>query len=339
MIRPGPGASLLLAAAALALLPACRSNVSPDAPAAPPARTPLEAPPRTPPPPIAEDPGDVALAEIDRLVKQWDDAQAEGRVADASRLHAQLAQRATAEHDALASAARGARGQAGGYVGTMALSFSRRPEATAVLVERLDSRDPRLVANALIALKLRADPATPLEPLLAHLGSGNADVRRYAPLAFAHVLEARRAAGVPPDAALEARALAPLAAGARDRDDALRLHAARALGALSVPGAEPPLLSLLEDSSRRVGLGAARALAARGAPEGFAGVVELLHHVDPQAKPLVAAVLVIYAERLQGRPLTQAEQQQLGTSPIAWSRWHGAWLRAQPAAPPAPAGR
>lgn len=330
---------LLPLAAALAGLAAggCRSDVTPQDDLRPITRV---APPvRSAPDPISEDPSDVTLAEIDRLVMRWDEAQADGRVSEADALQAELARRATAEHALLASAAGGSRGQAGAYVGTMALGFSRHGEATRVLVGQLAARDARLVGNALIALKLRADPATPLEPLVGLMASANADVRRYAPLALAHVLEARRAAGIPPDGALEARALPRLAEDVRDQDSTTRLHAARALGALSVPGAEPLLLTLVKDPSRRVGFGAARALAARGASDGFAGVVELLHQVEPEAKPMVAAVLVIYAEKLQGRPLTPEEQRSLGTSVLNWSRWHGALLRSKPAAPPAPAGR
>jgi hypothetical protein len=120
--------------------------------------------PRRPAP--AVDPGDATLAEIDRLLAQWDAAQGSGRLAEADLLKARLSAEVDAAFALVLGAARGERGQADADVGTMALAFSPRPEVTAVLAERLAEREQRLVANALIALKLRADPATPLPPVL-----------------------------------------------------------------------------------------------------------------------------------------------------------------------------
>jgi HEAT repeat protein len=280
---------------------------------------------------------DAVLAELDRLLALWDAAQAEGDLREAERLQAELTRRVDASFDLLVAVARGARGQAGVYVGTMALGFApaSRP-ATEVLVERLREQDPRLVANALIALKLRADPQTALRPLVTHLASASADVRRYAPLALARVLEARRVAGLPADGALEAEALRRLASQTRDGDALVRLHTAKVLGELRLPAAVDVLLGMLDDTSERVRLGAAAALARHGSRPGFERTVHLMHEMRPEAQPLMAAVLVTHAERLQGRPLSPEEIRALGASAPAWARWYADFVQRESAAPAAP---
>ena len=316
---------------ASALLSACAGRAL-QPPAAGPGR---EAPPPATPSreavgarvALAADSDDTTLAEIDRLLSRWDEAQAGSRVAEADVLGAQIAAQVESAFVLLLSAARGERGQAGSYVGTMALAFSRRPEATAVLAERLAERDLRLVANALIALKLRADPATPLSPIVAHVASPHADLRRYAPLALAHVLEARRRVGQEVEPELLAQALQRLVRIKQDQDPHVRLHTARALGELGLPEAAAALLPMLDDTSSRVALGAAAALARCGGRPGFERVVQLLHNSAAEAQPLLAGTLVVYAERLQGAPLSAAELRYLGSSAPAWARWYAEFVK------------
>jgi hypothetical protein len=277
---------------------------------------------------------DAQLAELERLLALWDAAQAEGDLPEADRIQQELRRRADASFDGLAAAARGGRGQAGVYVATMSLGFaSPGVPATEVLVERLREQDASLVANALIALKLRADPATPTGPLIVHLGSASPDVRRYAPLALARVLEARTAAGLPTNAKAEGDALRGLSSTVRDMDPLVRLHTAKALGELSLPAASDVLLGMLDDTSERVRLGVAAGLARRGSRPGFERTVQLLHELRPEAQPLMAAVLVTHAQRLQGAPLTAEEQRWLGTSAPAWARWYADFVKRSPAQP------
>ena len=302
------------------------------APCAPCEQPPVaEAPPRSP-----ADPGDVTLAELDRALAQWDAAQASGRMAEADALAQRIAALTDGAYALVAGAARGERGQAGTYVGTMALAFSKRPEATAVVADRLAERDVGLVANALVALKLRADPATPLAPIVAHVASPHADLRRYAPLALARVLEARRRTSEPLDPVLASQALQRLLHTRQDQDPIVRLHVARALGELGGPEAAAALLAMVGDTSSRVALGAAAALARCGDRPGFERVLHLLHNSTPDAQPLVAGTLVVYAERLQGGPLSAAEISYLGASAPAWGRWYAEFVKRQPAATPAP---
>jgi HEAT repeat protein len=280
------------------------------------------------------DAADGSLGELDRRLALWDEAQAEGRLAEADRIRGDLVRRIDAESDLLVAAARGSRGQGGVYVATMALAFATRRDATAVLVERLGDPDPRLVSNALLALKLRADPATPLEPIVAHLGSSSQIVRRHAPLALAYVLAARRAARVPADPALEARAQTRLVATLRDGDPLVRLHNAKAFAEITLPDATEALLAMLDDTSERVRLGAAAGLAQRGSRPGFERSVHLLHEMREEAKPLMAAVLGEHAATLQGAPLTPAQVQHLGTSAPAWAQWYAQFIRSAPATQP-----
>lgn len=279
---------------------------------------------RNPAPAVGLSPEERRLGEIDLQVAAYDAAQAEGRVQEAEARAAGLAQRVEADFDLLAAAARGAQGPDGAYVGTMAMGFARRPAATAVLVERLAERDPRLVANALVAVKLRADPATPLGPVGRHVASRDADVRRYAPLAVARVLEARRRAGLAPDAVAEDELLQRMAATIADQDPLVRLHTARALGELQDRRAVDLLMRLLEDAAERVRLGAAVALGKHGHGPGFVRSVQWLDQAPDEDKPLFAAALAAHAARLQGRPLSLEQERALGVSAPAWARWYAA---------------
>jgi HEAT repeat protein len=288
---------------------------------------------------MPDDPRSLRLAKIARMLEAWDESQGTGDERRAAAFAVHLKNEVDAGIEDVRAAFRGETGDEGRYLATMALGFASAPDGTTLLVERLKDDDPRLVANALIALKLRADPSTPLIPMARHVGSGSRDVRRYAPLALAHVLEARRRAGIAPDVAVEARVGPMLAKQAEDRDPLSRLHAARALGELSIPGAGPTLVKLVRDENDRVRMGAALALARRGEPEGLTEVVRLLDQGPAAGKPAVALILFLYAERLTGVPLSESEKQRLGTSPIAWLRWdaaRAAKASAQPGAPPAP---
>lgn len=282
-------------------------------------------------PAVALTPEERRLGDIDLRLAAYDVAQAEGRVQEAEARAAGLAQAVEADFDLLAGAARGAQGPEGAYVGTMAMGFARRPAATVVLVERLAERDPRLVANALLAVKLRADPATPLGALGRHVASRDADVRRYAPLAVARVLEARRRAGLAPDPVAEDELLQRMTATLADQDPLVRLHTARALGELADRRAIDLLMRLLEDASERVRLGAAVALGKHGHGPGFVRTVQWLEQAADEDKPLFAAALAAHAARLQGRPLSLEEERALGVSAPAWARWYAAWQARAPA--------
>jgi HEAT repeat protein len=324
----------------LVLAAGCTQGV--DRPPATSAAKRASATPAQRPPTVLTDPAMIRLARIERLLLVWDQAQGAGRTDEADDLAARLRAEVDAGDADVRAAFDGGHGSEARYLATMALGFASAPDATALLVERMTDGEARMVANALLALRVRRDPATPLLPLAHYVGSEDPNVRRYAPLTLAHVLDARRERGVPPDGALEMRVLPRLANQARDRDGAVRLHAARALGALQVAGAAPALVPLLTDHREEVALAAAAALARRGEREGMLEVVRMLNEASADRKPPIAQALVRYAETLTGAPLSAAERERLGTSAVAWMRWHTEWERknppAQQPAPLAPRG-
>ena len=76
---------------------------------------------------------------------------------------------------------------------------------------------------------------------------------------------------------------------------------------------------------------AAAALSRCGGRPGFERVIHLLHNSSPEAQPLLAGTLVVYAERLQGGPLSEAELRYLGSSAPAWARWYAEFVKRVPA--------
>jgi HEAT repeat protein len=260
---------------------------------------------------------------VDTLIAQWDALQAEGREEEAVSIAGRIQQEVNADYASFVAAARGDRGLRNQYLAVQALGFASDPSATSVLVERLSASDPQLVGNALIALKIRSDSSTPLPPLIALLTKDASEPRRFAPLALANVLIARERAGVPLETAHAERAMSGLVGLIQDRDPYVRLHAAKAMGALRRTEAVDFLVMLLRDDHVRIRIAAAAALERIGDVRAFPQVVRLLDDCDADTKAVVRDVLITYAERLQGAPLSADERAALGTSVPAWNRWYG----------------
>lgn len=259
---------------------------------------------------------------IDALLMDWDATQQDGKDQEAAVLAAKIAVDVDADYDELVAAAGGKHGVKAEHLAVKALAFSKRPQATDVLVNALRSRDASLVGNALIALKIRSDPATSLPPIVGLLRADITEARRYAPLALANVVMARERAGRPVEEQTAEQAMTGLVGLVQDRDPFARLHAAKAMGALRRPEATDFLVLLLRDEHVRIRLAAAAALERIGDPRAFAQVVRLLDEVPEDQKAVVRDVLASYAERLQGRPLAPGQAVSLGTSPTAWDRWY-----------------
>jgi hypothetical protein len=259
---------------------------------------------------------------IDALLMDWDATQQDGKDQEAAVLAAKLQQDVDADFNGLAEAAAGKYGVRGEHLGIKALAFSKRPEATEILVTALRSRDQALVGNALIGLKLRADPATSLPPIVALLRAPFTEARRYAPLALANIVLARERVGRPIEEVTAEQAMTGLVGLVQDRDPFARLHAAKCMGALRRPEATDFLVLLLRDEHVRIRLAAAAALERIGDPRAFAQVVRLVDAVPEEQKTVVRDVLASYAERLQGRPLAPGQAVAFGVSPTAWDRWY-----------------
>jgi HEAT repeat protein len=265
---------------------------------------------------------DQRFFRVDALVAQWDAAQVDGRESDAAALAAKIADETDADYATFTTAARGEVTVAAQHLAVKALGFSRNPQSTAILVERLQSEDMPLLGNALIALKLRSDPETSLPPIVRLLRSNATEARRYAPLAFANAVLARERVGRTVETTIAREAMTGLVGLVQDRDPFVRLHAAKAMGALRSPDAVDFLVLLLKDEHVKIRIAAAAGLERIGDARAFPQVIALLDAVDADQKPIVRDLLISYAERLTGRPMTDAEKATLDTSPRAWDRWY-----------------
>ena len=215
---------------------------------------------------------------LDTMVRAWDEAQGASELGQAETLRWQLTAEVDGNLPAVLAAAQGASGPAAQMVAVSALGFATDAQATGVLIRATGGPDPRLVGNALIALSLRKDPNTPLGPILGRMTrDAHQDVRRFAPLALANVLHARRDANLGAEPGTRGTALKRLSALAGDHDGVVRLHVAKGLGAIGHPGAVDVLSRLIEDERIRVRFAAAAALERTGDPRGFPMVVRLLH--------------------------------------------------------------
>ncbi|HVG94948.1 MAG TPA: HEAT repeat domain-containing protein [Planctomycetota bacterium] len=265
---------------------------------------------------------DQRFFRVDALVSQWDAAQTDGRESDALALAAKIADETDADYAVFTMAARGEVTVAAQHLAVKALGFSRNPQSTAILVERLQSDDMPLVGNALIALKLRSDPNTSLPPIVRLLRSNAKEARRYAPLAFANAVLARERVGRTVETTIAREAMTGLVGLVQDRDPFVRLHAAKAMGALRSPDGVDFLVLLLKDEHVKIRIAAAAGLERIGDARAFPQVIALLDAVDADQKPLVRDLLISYGERLTGKPMTDAEKAALDTSPRAWDRWY-----------------
>jgi HEAT repeat protein len=267
---------------------------------------------------------------VEALLQRWDALRGDARLAEADAVAAGLRQEVDTAYGDFERAATGDLGPHAQYLAVSALGFSARPQATAALVGRLEDRDARVVGNALIALGVRADPTTPLDPLLRYVDPGApTEPRQFAPLTVAKILEARSQAGAPASAAEQVQILERLRPLAVDHEPVARLHVANALGRLTIPGAYEPLRVLAGDPQMRVRWAAASGLERVGDPRGFPEVIRLLHEVSQDSKHVIRDVLVSYAAKLQGRPLTSSEIESLGTGARAWSQWYSQLRAAQ----------
>ncbi len=315
---------LALLAPGLLLLAGCNQGrrTSQDAEAAAKPLTPAEDP--------RVQPHIDTFARVEAMITRWDTLRGDGRMIEARTLEPKIQAEVDAAFQTFVQGAGGQLGLHAQYLSVSGLGFSARPEATSVLVQAASGRDARLAGNALIALGVRADPNTPMDVLLNRTTPAMPPpVKRYAPLALAKVLEARTQAGYPPNPGVTQQSVARLGSLAVDGDSIVRLHVVRGLQATQSPAAYDYLAVLVGDPQMRVRWAAAGALERLGDPRGFPGVVRLLHDAAPESKHVIRDILVSYAGRMQGRPMTQQEVDSLGVGPRAWSQWYADFRRAR----------
>ncbi len=268
------------------------------------------------------------MQRVEALIQRWDDLRANGRNPEAEALEPQIRREVDADFATFERATTSELGPHAQYLAVSALGFSGNPRATGLLVNRLGDRDARLVGNVLIALGVRADPNTPQDIIVARV-SPNVPIssKRYAPLALAKIMDARAQANIPVNVAQEQVLLGRIGTIVTDHDPITRLHAVRVLSALRIPGSFEYLRVLAGDPVMRVRWAAAAALERQGDPRGFPQVIRLLSEVAPDSKSVIRDLLISYGAKVQGRPLTQAEQDSLGSGPRAWSQWYSHVMR------------
>ncbi len=261
---------------------------------------------------------------IDGWIKEWDAVQGTGSNDEAKAPAQKIADEVDRDFAYFAAASKGDRGLKVQNLAVQALAFSRNRAATALLVDRLRDLDGSVVGNALIGLKIRSDPDTPLKPLVGLLRAQYAEARRYAPLALANVVRAKEIAHQPIDPALSDAAMAALVGLVEDHDPYARLHAAKAMGALRRTDAIDFLVLLMSDDRATIRIAAAAALERIGDPRSFPSIVALFDRMTDEQKPYVRDILVSFAGQMLGRPMTAVEIKGLDVSPRAWDRWFSA---------------
>src|SRR5262249_38065077 len=157
-------------------------------------------------------------------------------------------------------------------------------------------------------------PETPLPPLVNLLRADVIEAKRYAPLTLANVVLARERAGRPIEDPVAERAMTGLVALSQDRDAFVRLHTAKAMGALGRPEANDFLVLLFRDEHSKIRVAAAAAVERIGDERTFPQVVRLLDDLPDDQKVVVRDILASFAEKIGGRPLSPADVKSMGTS-------------------------
>ncbi|MBN2491435.1 MAG: HEAT repeat domain-containing protein [Planctomycetes bacterium] len=180
-------------------------------------------------------------------------------------------------------------------VAAWALGYAGDPQVTRRLLGLLADPSPKVRANALHALSLRRDPATPLAPLLAGFADDDAGVRCNAARAVREVLA--------PGTGTEA--IVPLTGLVRDEDPMVRLAAVGALGRIARPECLGYLVGALSDKTPLVRTQAALALGKSSDP---AAVSHLLAALRSETNPLALDALVKALEILTGQQLRSRDE-------------------------------
>lgn len=273
--------------------------------------------------------GSPRMRQAWNLLNQWDAAQASGNLQMADKLAGDIRQVVDSGFGEFQAAAGGSQGVELQYLSTSLLGFSSNAVSTPVLVKLLDSNDASLVANALVALNLRKDPATDLVPVLRWVDPRAPQLpRRYAPLVVATVIDAQTRSGRARDARLEGEAYRKATQLVANPDAYTRLHVTRLLGVLQNPGKTEYLLGLVRDREMRVRWSAAAALERSADPRGFIEVIRLLHETKDGSKHIIQDILVSYRNRMTRTQMTSAQIAALGTNAAQWSRWFSEYQRA-----------
>jgi hypothetical protein len=189
-------------------------------------------------------------------------------------------------------------------VAAWALGYSGEPRATRILLDLLGDPSPKIRANALHALSVRRDPATPLAAVLDCFGDEDAGVRCNAARAVRELVSPGQGA----------EAIVPLTGLVRDDDPLVRLAAVGALGRIGRPEGLGYLVGALGDKTPLVRSQAALSLGKSRDP---AGVSHLMLALRSEMNPLVLSSIIKALEALTGQRFESRDE---------WLQW---WKESQ----------
>lgn len=180
-----------------------------------------------------------------------------------------------------------------------ALGYSRDERALPLLIGSVRDEDARVRANALHAVSLRADVATPLGPLLERFSDDDSANRCNAARAVRDVVQRGRGR----------EAIVPLTGLLADEDPRVRLPAVAALGNIGLPECRGFLVSALRDPVPLVRGQAALGLGKVGDKRSVPAMVSFL---ESERNPIVMHSLMKSLSALTGESYATAKE---------WSRW------------------
>lgn len=256
---------------------------------------------------------------LNQLLKSWQDAAILKQSSKNARLHDSLQEMLTRtvylNFDTILDQLEHGP-QPNRVIAAAALGFSRIPEnpqfpqvhprALPALLQALDSGDDAIVENALLGLRVLADPSTPLDRVLPLLtGHHNPDVRANAALCIATVVQPGKSD----------RVLPYVLPALKDEDPKVRNHAVNIVRALKDPGAVSALVPLLADRYELIRANTARTLGDLGDLSACPALIEQVDH----PKQIVRFWCLEALKKLTGK--------DYGFNKKKWADWWNDYLR------------
>lgn len=163
-----------------------------------------------------------------------------------------------------------------------ALGFSGRPEVVPALVDGLKDPYFEVVLHSLLGLSTLAQNKVSIgpDPILPYLDHEKAEIRSNAALVLSRILT--------PESPREY--LLPLISAAEDKDDATRVHAIAAMGAMNSEDSVPHLVKALRDPIELVRIRAAIALGRTNSRPAVPYLIDLLSNEDEKESVKKAGV-------------------------------------------------
>ncbi|MHC4954005.1 MAG: HEAT repeat domain-containing protein [Planctomycetota bacterium] len=204
----------------------------------------------------------------------------------------------------------------------LGFASERRADARETLIQIASNPDERtfMIANAALQLGTLRDPETPLEPIVALMGSGNPTIRTNAADAFKDIVLVKE---TPRELSPQyLTAIDRLATMLYDKHNRLgRRAAVWALGNLRHPDTFDHLVAALDDDDQTVQIGGLRGLELLGDQRCIDPVIEYMGKGPGQAGT-TWSIAVLKATAIQtGLAKEPGEMAELGDSPNKWKEF------------------